>query len=53
MKEGELSPFDLEMAEGAVSNATLALITKDVIGAEDYVNLTTALGAVVPMLRNS
>jgi hypothetical protein len=41
------------MAEGAVSNATLALITKDVIGAEDYVNLTTALGAVVPMLRNS
>ena len=53
MKEGELSPFDLEMAEGAVSNATLALITKDVIGAEDYTNLTTALGAVVPMLRNS
>lgn len=52
MKEGELSPFDLEMAEGAVSNATLALITKDVIGAEDYVNLTTALGSVVPMLRS-
>jgi hypothetical protein len=51
MKEGELSPFDLEMAEGAVSNATLALITKDVIGTEDYINLTTALGSVVPMLR--
>jgi hypothetical protein len=53
MKEGELSPFDLEMAEGAVSNATLALITKDVIGTEDYVNLTTALGSVVPMLRGA
>jgi hypothetical protein len=54
MKEGgELSPFDLEMAEGAVSNAFLALITKDVISSEDYVNLTTALGSVVPMLRKS